>query len=282
MGHRAGFRLLFGSVEQHSGSRHERELVPVRLQADRGSDELLLNANTAGEVLGRTLKLDVGLRYAVTRHWGYNFASQKDTSGNLTYPKVKLHSDYDTLLPTVAVSYDLMDDLVARAAYGQTITRADLGSIAKGASVPNIYNPNVSLGNSDLKPFTATNIDLGLEWYFDQGSVLSFGVFYKGIKNLISTVTTNNVPWGTLNLPDSLLASNQHINNDASQPVDPNYMMSVTHPGQSQPDGGQGLRGLLPGAVLFPAGTVRRPGRDGELYLHRGQPERSGYRLHGE
>ena len=203
---------------------------PSVFKLTEGVTSFYLNASTAGEVLGRVLKVDVGLRYAITRTWGYNFASQKDAGGNLTYPKVKLNSSYDSLLPTVAVSYDLMDDLVFRAAYGQTITRADLGSIAKGASVPNIYNPNVTIGNPNLKPFTATNIDAGIEWYFDQGSVLSLGVFYKGIKNLISTQTTVGVPWGTLNLPDSLLASNQHINNDSSQPVDPNYLMNVTHP----------------------------------------------------
>jgi TonB-dependent receptor len=203
---------------------------PSVFKLTEGVTSFYLNASSAGEVLGRTLKVDVGIRYAITRQWGYNFASQKDSSGNLTYPKVKLHSSYDSILPTVSVSYDLMDNLVARAAFGKTITRADLGSIAKGASVPNIYNPNVTVGNPKLKPFMATNFDAGLEWYFDQGSVLSFGVFYKGIKNLISTQTTTGVAWGTLNLPDSLLASNQHINNDAAQPVDPNYLMNVTHP----------------------------------------------------
>ncbi len=203
---------------------------PSVFKLTEGVTSFYLNASSVGEVLGRTLKVDVGLRYAVTRTWGYNYASQKDTSGNLTYPKTKLHSSYDSLLPTVSVSYDIMNDVVLRAAYGQTITRADLGSIAKGASVPNIYNPNVTIGNPNLKPFTATNVDAGVEWYFDKGSVLSVGVFYKGIKNLISTQTTTGVAWGTLNLPDSLLASNQHIDNDSSKPVDPNYLMNVTHP----------------------------------------------------
>lgn len=203
---------------------------PSIFKLTEGVTSFYVNASSVGELFGRPLKVDVGLRYAVTRTWGYNYASQKDASGNLTYPKVKLNSAYDSLLPTLSVSYDLRDDLVLRAAYGQTITRADLGSIAKGASVPNIFNPNVTIGNPNLKPFTATNVDAGVEWYFDQGSVLSFGVFYKGIKNLISTQTTAGVPWGTLNLPDSLLASNQHVNNDLAQPVDPNLLMNVTHP----------------------------------------------------
>lgn len=203
---------------------------PSVFKLTEGVTSFYVNASSIGEVFGHSLKVDVGLRYAVTRTWGYNYASQKDTLGNLTYPKVKLHSSYDSLLPTISVSYDLMDDLVVRAAYGQTITRADLGSIAKGASVPNIYNPNVTIGSPSLKPFTATNFDAGVEWYFNQGSVLSLGVFYKGIKNLISTQTTTGVAWSTLNLPDSLLASNQHIDNDSAKPVDPNYLVNVTHP----------------------------------------------------
>lgn len=208
---------------------------PSVFKLTEGVTSFYINASTVGEVLGRSLKVDVGLRYAMTRTWGYNYASQKDASGNLTYPKVKLDTAYDSLLPTLSVAYDVMDDVVFRAAYGQTITRADLGSIAKGASVPNIYNPNVTIGNPALKPFTATNVDLGVEWYFKPGSVLSVGAFYKGIKNLISTQTTTGVPWGTLNLPDSLLASNQHINNDLAQPVDPNLLMNVTHPVNMNP-----------------------------------------------
>jgi iron complex outermembrane receptor protein len=225
LGHRPGFRFLHGSVEQPSEHRYQQQLVdPSVYKMTEGVTSFYFNASSVGEVFGRSLKVDVGLRYTITRSWGYNFKP-------VTYAKTALHGSYDNLLPTVAVSYELMDDLVLRAAYGQTITRADLGSIAAGYAVPNQYNPNVTIGNPALKPFTATNVDAGVEWYFDKGSVLSFGVFYKGIKNLISTqVIAPSVAWGSLGLADSLLAANQHINQLGTNPVDPNYQVSLTGP----------------------------------------------------
>jgi TonB-dependent receptor len=42
-------------------------------------------------------------------------------------------------------------------------------------------------GNADLKPYSAAQGDLSLEWYFAQHSVASMAVFYKRITNQITT-----------------------------------------------------------------------------------------------
>jgi outer membrane receptor protein involved in Fe transport len=42
-------------------------------------------------------------------------------------------------------------------------------------------------GNVNLKPYTATQGDLSLEWYFAEHSIASVAVFEKRIKNQITT-----------------------------------------------------------------------------------------------
>src|SRR3546814_20076843 len=40
-------------------------------------------------------------------------------------------------------------------------------------------------GNADLQPFSAWQYDLGVEWYFDRGSVLGLGLFRKDVSDFV-------------------------------------------------------------------------------------------------
>jgi TonB-dependent receptor len=182
---------------------------------------------TDGELFGRSLKLNAGVREAKTRMWGVNYGSRKDTAGNTVYFPVKLHSSYDDFLPSFSLAYDAMDDMVFRAAYGRTITRPGLGSIAGSTSVGNRFNAAASSGNMALKPMIANNVDLGVEWYFQPESVLSIGAFYKGVKNLISN-STEYLPFSSLGLPESVLECTVWC--DTSGHIPGSLQMSLSHP----------------------------------------------------
>jgi len=99
-------------------------------------------------------------------------------------------SDYDNLLPNVNFNLELTEDLLARFAYSQTITRPTLAqmtpAVAIGATRPGGVLKSSS-GNSALKPFESDNIDLSLEWYYDEGSYASVGYFRKDVENFIVT-----------------------------------------------------------------------------------------------
>ena len=74
-------------------------------------------------------------------------------------------------------------------------------------------NPDILVNNAgvmfpaDLATFNAaqfekmraTNVDVGVEWYFAPQSVLSVGVFYKQLNGLTSSVT-QHVPFSSLNM----------------------------------------------------------------------------------
>jgi TonB-dependent receptor len=49
-------------------------------------------------------------------------------------------------------------------------------------------NAAITLGNTKLKPFRATNLDFNVEWYFARDSLLSFAYFWKEIESFPQVV----------------------------------------------------------------------------------------------
>jgi TonB-dependent receptor len=85
---------------------------------------------------------------------------------------------------------DISDDLVGRFSLGKTITRAPLGDLAGGRQLsgsPKVGSRNGSEGNPGLLPFESTNLDLSLEYYYDEGSYAAIGYFKKKVKNFIGS-----------------------------------------------------------------------------------------------
>lgn len=94
---------------------------------------------------------------------------------------------YDNLFPSAQIRYEPRKNLVVRGAYFSSILRPDFSSLAGGVSVTENsavppYTFNVR--NTELKPETANNYDVQLEYYFEPVGVVSLGAFYKDIKKI--------------------------------------------------------------------------------------------------
>ena len=103
-------------------------------------------------------------------------------------------ASYDVILPMVDFKFDLTDDLVARLSWGKTITRAGLGSLVGGINYtgsPKIGARTGGRGNTALNPYMSTNLDLTLEYYYDEGSYVSVGLFQKDVEDWIANTTLN-------------------------------------------------------------------------------------------
>ena len=86
--------------------------------------------------------------------------------------------EHDFVLPMFDLKVDVTDDLVARFSWGKSITRAPLGDLAGARTLsgsPKIGSRNGSDGNTNLQPYEATNLDLSLEYYYDEGSYAALG-----------------------------------------------------------------------------------------------------------
>lgn len=98
--------------------------------------------------------------------------------------------EYDVVLPMFDVKVDVTDDIVARFSWGKSITRAPIGLLQGGLSFsgsPKIGARTASAGNTSLLPFESSNIDLSLEWYYDDASYAAVGLFRKSVENYITT-----------------------------------------------------------------------------------------------
>ena len=109
-------------------------------------------------------------------------------------------SSYTNLLPSVSVKASWLDSWVFRAAYNHSITRPTLEQMAPGVTYTTTRQGGdlrARIGNAQLLPFEAKNIDLAIEHYYQENSYISAGYFRKTVDNFIvnesSTQTFNNV-----------------------------------------------------------------------------------------
>jgi len=171
-----------------------------------------------GQVLARELRINAGVRWSQTELGIDNF--QK--SGNDYLPNQE-SGKYTNVLPAVSAAYDLTDELIWRASYGKTISRASLSIIAAQTVIPNMFDNTATSGNPNLKPQQSKNMDTALEWYFQRGSLLSAAYFRKELTDATVSTTTQTT-FGALGLPDTALGA---IFQDASGRVDPNLPMTL-------------------------------------------------------
>ena len=104
---------------------------------------------------------------------------------------VSFRGQYTDVLPSMNARLSLRDDLIVRFAASRVMTRPTLSDLSPRQTIQTTPgNETIRRGNPDLQPFRATQIDAGIEWYFDDLSLLSFAAFYKNIDSFVTLVTT--------------------------------------------------------------------------------------------
>ena len=169
-----------------------------------------------------------GLRYINTDVFAEGYALETtpvelaadDVEQNIGWSKniVKEEADYDDILPSVNVIFDLNDDWVLRVAASQAITRANYENMflagQTGYKDSVAGNETLTKGNVGLLPMKASQADVGLEYYYGDGNMVSVTYFTKDITNFITTNTEINQSIGVVS-PDSGKDSwtiNQYVN----------------------------------------------------------------------
>jgi iron complex outermembrane recepter protein len=121
--------------------------------------------------------------------------------------------EYSDVLPSLNLVGELSDDLLLRFGAAKVMTRPALGQVTPGGTISLVGNLGVNTGNPNLDPVRATTYDLGLEWYFSEGSLLSGAIFYKDIDTFVQTLV-ENMPFNQSGLPLSLLAGTTLTGNE--------------------------------------------------------------------
>ena len=123
---------------------------------------------------------------------------------DINTPGQVVHKYTDTL-PSFNLVAELTPDLLLRVAGAEVMTRPNLGFLGIGTTFSVAGGARtVTTGNPRVEPFRAKTFDLGLEWYFGDGGLVSVGAFYKDIDSYIQT-SRESRPFHTSGLPASLL-----------------------------------------------------------------------------
>lgn len=167
---------------------------------------LYLQANFEGDFAGLPYRANMGFRYINTAfdvtqsealHGEFaTFSGQEFLLGpGMVAPVgnlVTTKTDYSDVLPALNIAVDITDAQIVRASFnkavsthntdmlggGLTVNRvANCGLVASGATVF-CASGGSQEGNPELKPNRNTNADISYEWYFDESSMLSLGVFW--------------------------------------------------------------------------------------------------------
>jgi iron complex outermembrane recepter protein len=103
----------------------------------------------------------------------------------------KIGHTYWDVLPSANLSIDLTDDSVLRFAAAETMSRPDYSALGGAVQLTDL-NLTGNGGNPNLKPVKSANYNLAYEWYYDEHSLLSVGVFYMDLSSYISYGTAQS------------------------------------------------------------------------------------------
>lgn len=148
------------------------------------SEEVLAGYAMARFDTGR-LSGNFGVRVTTTDQTSVGF----ETVGTTLQP-ASFENSYSHALPSINVRWDVTDTLVGRAAIYRSLTRPDLTDIQPGRRFDAFNGGNGTSGNTELDPFTATNYDIGAEWYFTDGGLLSATYFRKELNGFIERIVS--------------------------------------------------------------------------------------------
>ncbi len=178
------------------------------------SNSMYLQAHWVGDVMDRPVNVFYGLRYEETEvhsealvplydriEWSivdnrFNLYKQKDELGNTIQGFSEIDGAYSMILPSFDFDIELIDDLILRGSYSLSVTRPVYNDL-KGALIIDYLGADGGggrRGNPQLLPMESSNIDVSLEWYYDEGSYISAGFWAKDVDNFIVSNTFENQP----------------------------------------------------------------------------------------
>lgn len=192
----------FAFLEGQSGSSFDALRRDNSFSVEEQTFSAYMEIEMAGEIAGMPLSMIGGARYEQTdvtvdgteapiEQLNILDATEMLAAFGSASP-ISANSDYSVLLPSLSARLDISDTLVARFAASRTLTRPTLDNMAPVTNIGTTRqggNLTATSGNPALEPFKSDNLDLSLEWYYDDTSYVSLGYFQKNVDNFIINTT---------------------------------------------------------------------------------------------
>jgi iron complex outermembrane receptor protein len=137
--------------------------------------EDIFAAYVQGDFSGDDFRGNIGLRYVKTDTEAEFFLGDTPATEK---------SDYADWLPSFNLAINLDTDLILRVSAAKVISRPNYSFLNPAANV-NETTKRISKGTVKLDPYRANQYDIGLEWYFNEESLVSATLFSKDISSFI-------------------------------------------------------------------------------------------------
>ena len=150
------------------------------------------------------VKANAGLRYYST-----DLTAGGSIQSGSTLAPVDIKHSYDGVLPAANLAVYINPELVWRLSANRDISRPTLADLAAAGTITTApFGGSLSIGNPNLKPFTADEVESSIEFYDGRVGFFSAGIFYKKLNSFISSETTVE-PYSATGYPVSFLLPGQ-------------------------------------------------------------------------
>jgi len=167
----ANFEFLDGEVRGNFGIRYAKTEIEANSQSSMAFEE--------------------NIDYVMS------FMALEENGGDATQTLYKFNNiesnSYDNWLPSATITWAISEDLLFRTAAARVMARPKIRDTRPNYKVRADVegdSPRGDGGNVDLKPYLADQYDIALEWYFEEGALLSANVFYKDYVSFNYTTRT--------------------------------------------------------------------------------------------
>ena len=135
--------------------------------------------------LGKKVDLVAGVRmeYTQSEYKGNSFEISEEGDESLT-PTENEADSYMNVLPSLSMKYSPTKSTNVKLGFSQTLARPKYFDLVP-YQIINFEDSEIEIGNPELVPTHATNIDLLGEHFFSSIGIVSAGVFYKSLTDVI-------------------------------------------------------------------------------------------------
>lgn len=152
----------------------------------RGTENVWAAYAMATWKINDDMQLLGGIRneYNDVTFYGKRTVSNPDNT--TTVEDIEENNTYNVVLPMLNLKWNLNQDNILRAAYTRSFSRPDFNHLNPGTVINDIAL-TITQGNTQLNPTFSHNFDLMFERYFGKLDMISGGIFYKKISDMIYT-----------------------------------------------------------------------------------------------
>ena len=111
----------------------------------------------------------------------------------------RAEKEYLRLFPSINASYNIFENLIARAAWYASVGRPNFNQYSGGITLPDVETPPsntnlIRVNNAGIKAWSARTAKVTLEYYFERVGLLSVGAFRRDFKNFFGSTTFDAPP----------------------------------------------------------------------------------------